>query len=91
MKSRNRHGFVNDKQRAGIDLNRRNLRDFDLNSMIRRNLRDFVNDMESFNGTLIVARGANCDNMGGVQSDLVPDIEDDRDVPRVGINPDEFT
>ena len=57
MKSRNRHGSVNDKQRTGIDLNsmiRWNLRDFDLNSMIKRNLRDFVNDMENFNGTLVL-------------------------------------
>ena len=54
MKSRNRHGSVNDKQRAGIDLNsmiRQNLRDFDLNSMIKRNLCDFVNDMDNFNRT----------------------------------------
>ena len=149
MKSRNRHGSVNDKQRAGIDLNsmiRWNLRDFDLNSMIKRNLRDFVNDMENFSGTLVVpkdansynvgdeqngidlnsmirrnlrdfdlksmitrnlcdfvndmesfneplvvARDANFDNMGGQQNDLVPDIDDDHAIPRVGINPDEFT
>ena len=149
MKSWNRHGFVNDKQRAGIDLNsmirwnlrdfdlnsmikrnlrdfvndmenfsgtlgvprdansynvgdeqngidlnsmmRRNLRDLDLNSMITRNLCDFVNDMESFNGPLAVARDANFDNMGGQQNDLVPDINDDHAIPRVGINPDEFT
>ena len=65
MKSRNLHGSVNDKQRAGIDLNsmiKRNLRDFDLNSMIKRNLRDFVNYMENFNGTLAVPRSANFDN-----------------------------
>ena len=148
MKSRNRHGSVNDKQRAGIDLNsmiwrnlrdfdfnamikrnlrdfvndmenfngtlvvprdanlynvgeeqngidlnsmiRRNLRDFDLNSMITRNLCDFVNDMESFNGHLVVARDANFDNMGGQQNDLVPDIDDDLAIPWVGINADEF-
>ena len=148
MKSRNRHGSVNDKQRTGIDLNsmirwnlrdfalnsmikrnlrdfvndmenfsgtlvvprdanlysvgdeqngidlnsmiRRNLRDFDLNFMITRNLCDFVNDMESFNGPLIVARDANFDNMGGRQNDLVPDLDDDHAIPRVGINPDEF-
>ena len=149
MKTRNRHDSVNDKQRAGIDLNsmirwnlhdfdlnsviKRNLRDFvndmenfsrtlvvprdanlynvgdeqngiDLNSMIRRNLRDFdlksmitrnlcdlVNDMESFNGPLVVTRDANFDNMGGQQNDLVPDIDDEHAIPRVGINPDEFT
>ena len=148
MKSQNRHGYVNDNQRAGIDLNsmiRWNLRDFDLNSMIKRNLRDFVNDMENFSGTLVVprdanlynvsgeqngidlnsmirwnlrdfhlnsvmtrnlcdfvndmeifngplvvARDANFDNMGGQQNDLVPDIDDDHAIPRVGINPDEF-
>ena len=84
-----------DEQNA-IDLNsmiRGNLRDFDLNSMITRNLCDFVNDMEifNFNGHLVVARDANFDNMGGQQNDLVPDIDDDHAIPRVGINPDEFT
>ena len=96
MKSRNRQGSVNDKQMAVIDLNsmiRRNLRDFDLNSLITRNLCDFVNDMETFNfnGPLVVARDANFDNMGGQQNDLVPDIDDDHAIPWVGINPDEFT
>ena len=84
---------VGDEQN-GIDLNstiRRNLRDFDLNSMKTRNLCDFVNEMESFNGLLVVARDANFDNMGGQQNDLVPDIDDDHAIPRVGINPDEFT
>ena len=84
---------VGDEQN-GVDLNsmiRRNLRDFDLNSMITRNLCDFVNDMESFTGPLVVARDANFDNMGGQQNDLVPDIDDDHAIPRVGINPDEFT
>ena len=88
MKTRNRHDSVNDKQRAGIDLNSmigRNLRGFDLNSMIRRNLRDFVNDMESFNGTLVVPKDANCDNVGGEQNDLLPDIDDDHAIPRVDI------
>ena len=78
----------------GIDFNsmiRRNLRDFDLNSMITPNLCDFVNHMESFNGPLVVARDANVDNMGGQQNDLVPDIDDDHAIPRVGIHPDEFT
>ena len=81
-------------EQNGIDPNsmiRRNLRDFDPNSMITRNLCDFVNDMESFNGPLVVARDANFDNMGGQQNDLVPDIDDDHAIPRVGINPDEFT
>ena len=94
VKSWNRHGSVNDRQRAGIDLNsmiRRNLRDFDLNSMITQNLRDFVNDMESFNGVLVVPRGANFDNVSDEQNNVVPDINDDHDAPRVGINPDEFT
>ena len=93
MKSRNQHGSVNDKQRAGIDLNsmiRQNLRDFDLKSMIKRNLRDFVNDMENFNGTLVVPRDANFDNIGGEQNDLVSDIDDDHDIPRVDISPDEL-
>ena len=84
---------VGDEQN-GIDPNsmiRRNLRDFDLNSMITRNLCDFVNDMESFNGYLVVARYANFDNMDGQQNDLVPDIDDDHAIPRVGIDPDEFT
>ena len=84
---------VGDEQN-GIDLNsmiRRNLRDFDLNSMIARNLCDFVNAMESFNGPLFVARDANFDNMGGQQNDLFADIDDDHAIPRVGINPDEFT
>ena len=84
---------VGDEQN-GIDLNSmimRNLRDFDLNSMIARNLCGFVNDMESFNGPLVVARDANFDNMGGQQNDLVPDIDDDHAIPLVGINPDEFT
>ena len=81
MKSQNRHGSVNDKQRDGIDLN----------SIITRNLSDFVNDMERCSGTLVVARDANFDYMGGEQNDLVPDIDDDHDIPRVGINPDEFT
>ena len=70
---------VGDEQN-GIDLNsmiRRNLRDFDLNSMITRNLCDFVNGMESLNEPLVVARDANFDNMGGQQNDLVPDIDDD--------------
>ena len=83
---------VGDEQN-GIDLNsmiRRNLRDFDLNSMITRNLCDFVNDMESFNGPLVVARDANFDNMGGQQNDLVPDIDGDHAIPRVDINPDEL-
>ena len=67
---RNRHDSVNDKQRAGIDLNsmiRRSLGDFDLNSMLKRNLGDLCNDMESFNGALVVPRDANFDNMGGEQ------------------------
>ena len=94
MKGRNRKGSVNDIQMAGIDFNsmiRWNLRDFDLNSMIKRNLRDFVNDMENFNGTLVVPRSANFYNLGGEENHLVPDIDDDHDIPRVGINPDEFT
>ena len=84
---------VGDEQN-GIDLNsmiRRNLRDFDLNSMITRNLCDFVNGMKSFSGPLVVARDANFDNICGQQNDLVPDIDDDHAIPRVGINPDEFT
>ena len=84
---------MNYKQRAGIDLNsmtRRYLRDFELNS-IRRNLRDFVNDMESFNGTLIVPRDANFDYMGGEQNYLLPDIHNYHDITRVGIDPVEFT
>ena len=80
-KSRNRHCSANDKSRAGIDLN----------SMIRQNLRDLENDMESFNGNLVVSRAANFDNVVGEQNDLVPDINDDHDIPWVGINPDEFT
>ena len=78
---------------AGIDLNsmiRRNLRDFDLNLMIKWNIRDFVNDMEHFNVTLSVPRDANFDNIGGEQNDLVSDIDDDHDIPRVNINPDEL-
>ena len=47
--------------------------------------------MESFNVPLVVARDANFDNMGGQQNVLVPDIDDDHAIPRVGINPDEFT
>ena len=84
---------VGDEQN-GIDLNsmiRRNLRNFDLDSMKTWNLCDFVNDMERFNVPLVVARGANFDNMGGQQNDLVPDIDDDHAIPRVSINPDEFT
>ena len=69
---------------------RRNLRDFDLNSMIKRNLRDFVNDMENFNGTLVVPKSANFDNVGDEQNDLAPDIHDDHAIPRVDINPDEL-
>ena len=75
---------------TGIDLNsmiRRNLRDFELNSMIRRNLHDFVNGIESFNGTLVVPTDANFVNMGGEQNDLVLDIDDDQGIPWVGINP----
>ena len=86
--------YIMGDEQNGIDLNsmiRQNLRDFDLNSMITRNLCDFVNDMESSNGPLVVARDANFDNMGGQQNDLVPDIDDDHAIPRVGINPDEFT
>ena len=77
----------------GIDLDsmiRLNLHDFDLNFMITRNLCDFVNDIESFDGPLVVARDANFDYMGGQQNDLVPDIDDDHDIPRVDINPDEL-
>ena len=73
IKSRNRHGSVNDKQRAGIDLNpmiRWNLRDFDLNSMIKRNLRDFVNDMENSSGTLVVPIDANLYNVGEEQNGI---------------------
>ena len=83
---------VGDEQHD-IDLNSMiwwNLRDFDLNSIITRNLCDFVNDMESFNGPLVVVRDANFDNMGGQQNDLAPDIDDDHDIPRVDINPDEL-
>ena len=58
--------------------------------MIKRNLRDFVNDMEHFNGTLVVPSDANFDNMGGEQNDLVSNIDDDHDIPRVDNNPDEF-
>ena len=96
MKSRNRHGSVNDKQRAGIYLSsmiRQNLRDFDLNSMIKRNLHDFVNDMENFNGTLVVPRDANFDNIGGgggggggEQNYLVSDIDDDHDIHGLTLN-----
>ena len=46
--------------------------------------------MESFNGTLVVPKDANCDNVGGEQNDLLPDIDDDHDIPRVGINPDKL-
>ena len=73
MRSRNRHGSVNAKQMAGIDLNsmiKRILRDFDLNSMIKRNLRDFVNDMEIFNGTVVVPRDANLYNVGDEQNGI---------------------
>ena len=65
-----------------------NLGDFDPNSMIKRNLRDFVNYMENFYGTLVVPRGADFDNLGDEQNDLVPDIDDDHAVSRVGISPD---
>ena len=58
--------------------------------MIKRNLRDFVNDMENFNGTMVVPRDANFDDMGGEQNDLVSDIDDGHDIPRVDINPDEL-
>ena len=78
---------------AGIDLHsmiRQNLRDFDLKFIIKRNLCDFVNDIENFNGTLVVARSANFDNVGNEQNDLVYDIDDDHEIPRVGINPDKF-
>ena len=75
---------------ASIDLNsmiRRNVRDFDLNSMMKRNLRNFVNDMENFNGNLVVPRSANFDNVGDEQNDLAPDINDDHDIPRCdGLN-----
>ena len=93
MKTRNWHDSVNGKQMASIDLNsmiRWNLCDFDLNSMIKRNLHDFVNDMENFNGTLVVPRDANFDNMGGEQNVLASAIDDDHDIPRVVINPDEL-
>ena len=78
---------------AGIDFNsviRWNLRDFDLNFIIKRSLRDFVNDMEIFNGTLVVPRSANFDKMGSEQNDMVPDVDDDHDIPRVDINSDEL-
>ena len=94
MESQTRHGSVNVKQMAGIDLNpmiRRYLRDFDLNSMIKRNLCDFVNDMENFNGTLVVPRSANFDNVGDEQNALVPDIDDDHDISQIGIDSDEIT
>ena len=71
---------VGDEQN-GIDLNsmiRRNPRDFDLNSMITWNLCDFLNDMENFNGPLVVARDANFDNMGGQQNDLFENKCDER-------------
>ena len=93
MKTRNRHDYVNDKQGTGIDCNSmimRNRYDFDLKFMIRRNLCDFVNGMESFNGTLVVARDANFDNMGGEQNDLVSDIDDVHEIPRVIIYQDEL-
>ena len=94
MKSRNRHGSVNDKQRAGIYLSsmiRQNLRDFDLNSMIKRNLHDFVNDMENFNGTLVVPRDANFDNMGGWTKWFGIWYRWWSWYPRVDIKPDELT
>ena len=59
--------------------------------MVKRNLRDFLNDVDKFNGTLIVPKGANFDNVGDEQNDLVPDIDDDHDVPYAGVNSDEFT
>ena len=59
--------------------------------MLKCNLRDFVHDMENFNGTLVVPRSGNFDNMGGEQNDLVPDFDDDNDIPQFGINPDEIT
>ena len=46
--------------------------------------------MENFNGTLVVPRDANFDDMGGEQNDLVSDIDDGHDIPRVDINPDEL-
>ena len=58
--------------------------------MIKRNLCDFVNDTENFNGTLVVPRSAKFDNVGDEQNDLAPDIHDDHDIPRVDINPDEL-
>ena len=58
--------------------------------MIKRNLRDFVNYMENFNGTLVVPRSANFDNVGDEQNDLAPVIDDDHDIPRDDINPDEL-
>ena len=58
--------------------------------MIKRNLRDFVNDVENFHGTLVVLKSANVDNVGDEQNDLAPDINDDHDIPRVDINPDEL-
>ena len=36
-------------------------------------------------------RSANCDNVGDERKDLVPEIDDDDDIPRVGINPNELT
>ena len=80
--------------RAGNELNsmtRRNLRDFDLNPMIRLNLHDFVNGMESFSGTSVVPRDTNFDNVGDKQNDLILDIHNDNEIARDGINPDEFT
>ena len=56
--------------------------------MIRLNLRDF--DTGNFNGTLVVARDGNFDNMGGEHNDLVPDIDEDHGFPWAGINPDEL-
>ena len=40
---------------------------------------------------MVVPRGSNFDNMGDEQNYLVPDIDDDHYIPRVGINRDEFT
>ena len=59
--------------------------------MITRNLRDFDNDMESFNGTLVVPRDVNSDNVGDEETGLVPDIYGDDDILRVVINPYELT
>ena len=59
--------------------------------MRRRNLRDSVNAIESFNETLFVPSDANSDNVGDEENDLVHVIEGDHDIYWFDIHSDELT